>query len=392
MDINKRKPRKPRNDKGKKRKPYKKRNINTQNASINIIDIDKINIDKSNFTSPITNKKYTAYNDDCNETFKLFEQNSIHSIVTDPPYGINFMNHKWDYEIPSIETFRKMLNVLKPGGILLCFSSPRTYHRMAVNIEDAGFEIRDCLMWLYGGGFPKSQSIKDLLVKYFKKNEIKDGGEFDNIIEIFKKYRTCALKPAYEPIIMAMKPLEDNYANNAVKHICAGLNIEECRLEHKGKKWEKPRGGIWKTEKESKAILVDNDVGRFPSNLIYEESEKVIESLINSIDEAMNIKEKDFITRIFYCAKVKGEIKEGNNHPTIKPTSLMQYLCRLVKPPVSDGVILDPYMGSGSTGVACINEGIKFIGIEKEKEYFNVSCDRFEKAIELNRGLFDEFI
>jgi DNA modification methylase len=367
--------RKPRSDKGKKRGKYKKKE--------DTLLIKQFNI-KSN------NGKYTCYNNDCREVLKSFNNNSIHSIVTDPPYGISFMNHKWDYEIPPVKIFKEMLRTLVPGGVLLCFSSPRTYHRMAVNVEDAGFEIKDCLMWLYGGGFPKSQSIKDLLVKYFKNTKI-DNDEFNNILNVFEKYRTCALKPAYEPVIMAMKPLDDNYANNAVKYLCSGLNIEECRLEHKGKKWEQPRGGIWKTDKDAKAILVDNDVGRFPANIIYEESDEVVEALIKSIDKSMNLKDKEFITRIFYCAKVKGSSKEGNDHPTIKPLSLMEYLCRLVKPPVPEGIILDPYMGSGTTGVACINEGIKFIGVEKEQGYFETSCKRMDEAIETKRSIFNEF-
>lgn len=363
--------RKTRSDKGKKRGKYK--------TSQNPLNVNKIN------------DNCLIYNNDCRVILNSYSKNSIHAIVTDPPYGISFMNNKWDYEIPLVKDFKKMLRVLKPGSPLLCFASPRTYHRMAVNIEDAGFEIKDCLMWLYGGGFPKSQSVKDLLIKYLKNNQA-NVDDINKAINIFEKYRTFSLKPAYEPIIMAMKPLEDNYANNALKYCCAGLNIEECRLKYKGKKWEKPRGGIWKTDKESKAILVDNDVGRFPSNLIYEGSQDVIDTLIASVEKSMNIKEKDFITRIFYCAKVKGANKIGNTHPTIKPISLMQYLCRLVKPPLKDDFILDPYMGSGSTGVACINEEIKFIGVEFQKEYFDIAKNRIEKTIEEKRNIFNEFM
>ena len=310
------------------------------------------------------------YFNDCSKILSTFKSNSIGAIVTDPPYGIRIMNNRWDYDIPTTKIFKKMLSVLKPGGTLLCFASPRTQHRMASNIEDAGFELRDCLMWLFGGGFPKTQKINDLI----KKNNTLNPEELDKFITMFEGYGTNSLKPAYEPIIMAMKPLDGNYAENAIKYGLSGLNIDECRLEDKGKKWEKPRGGIWKTDKEAKAILVDNTVGRFPANIIYEDSDDVRETLSQSIDPSMNL-DKDFLTKIFYCAKVKGMKKDQNTHPTIKPLPLMQYLCRLVKSP-SDCVILDPFMGSGTTGVACIKENIKFIGIEKEKEYFDIAKTR----------------
>jgi len=326
----------------------------------------------------------SIFNDDCGKILSdgSIAPDSIDAVVTDPPYGIKFFNQKWDYEIPSVEIFKKILNVIKPGGTILCFASPHTQHRMAVNIEDAGFELRDCLMWLYGNGLPKSQSLPDLIRKSINKDQIPPK-ELDRIIKAFDGYRTNALKPAYEPIIMAMKPLDGNYANNAMVHKISGLNIDACRLESKGKKWKTPRGGIWKTDKNAKSILMDNTVGRFPANVIYEDNDDVKESFLKSIDPSMAVHEKNLITRIFYCAKVKGKNKDDddNDHPTIKPLPLMKYLCRLVKSP-SDCIILDPFMGSGSTGVACIQEGISFVGIEREQEYFEIAKRRLFSAKE----------
>lgn len=331
-----------------------------------------------NTLTKYSEKNLTIYHNDCTKLMvssNYFSPKSIDAIITDPPYGIRFQNKKWDYDLPSTKTFKQMFKLLKPGGTILCFASPSTQHRMAVNIEDAGFEIRDCLLWLYGGGFPKSQELKELIKKNYKNSDMPKD-ELDKIVNMFDGWRTHALKPAYEPIIMAMKPLDGNYAENAVKYSLSGLNIEPCRLEDKGKKWEKPRGGMWKTDKAAKSILVDNTVGRFPSNILYEENDDVINALIKSIDPELKQINKELITRIFYCAKVKGQNKKDNTHPTIKPVSLMQYLCRLVKSPSPDCTILDPFMGSGSTGIACIAENIKFIGIEKEKEYFEIAKNR----------------
>jgi DNA modification methylase len=152
-------------------------------------------------------------------------------------------------------------------------------------------------------------------------------------------------------------------------------------------RWEKPRGGIWKTDKNAKAKLVENTVGRFPSNIIYEDNENVKKALMQSIDKLMNIKDKEYITRIFYCAKVKGKNKDDdqNIHPTIKPISLMRYLCKLVKSPLNC-TILDPFMGSGSTGIACILENIKFIGIEKESTYFEIAKKRLTNQTEITEN------
>jgi len=155
---------------------------------------------------------------DCLEVLKTYPDNHFTSVITDPPYGLFFMGKKWDYDVPSIEIWKECLRVLKPGGTLLCFAGSRTQHRMAVNIEDAGFYIKDCLMYLYGSGFPKATDV----TKQLEKN--------GTINKTFEGYKSHALKPAYEPIIMAMKPNDGTYANNALKWGVSGINIDNGRI------------------------------------------------------------------------------------------------------------------------------------------------------------------
>src|SRR5574343_192464 len=147
---------------------------------------------------------------DCLEVLRTLPGNSVDSIVTDPPYGLSFMGKKWDYDVPSTEIWQECLRVLKPGGHLLSFFGTRTYHRGVVRIEDAGFEIRDQIQWIYGSGFPKSHNLKD---------EWQGWG--------------TALKPANEPIVVARKPLEKGLtiAENVLKWGCGAINIDECRVE-----------------------------------------------------------------------------------------------------------------------------------------------------------------
>lgn len=206
------------------------------------------------------------YNGDCEVVLKQLPDNSIDSIITDPPYGLSFMNKHWDYDIPSVAIWQECLRVLKPGGTLLCFAGTRTQHRMACNIENAGFMIKDTIMWLYSSGFPKAHKI-----------------EVDN----FEGYKTHGLKPAYEPIIMAVKPNEGSYAQNAIKYGVAGLNIDECRIEANGDrdmdKLECSRKPYESSDAHkhsnigdchmlgSEAILASHNVGRFPANIILNE-------------------------------------------------------------------------------------------------------------------------
>jgi len=277
-------------------------------------------------------------NGDCLEEMqKLIDDGTqVDSVVTDPPYHLTsiterfgkegsapaqygtdgafaraskgFMGKEWDGGDIAFrkETWELALKLLKPGGHLLAFSGSRTYHRMAVAIEDAGFEIRDQIMWLYGSGFPKSHNLGD------------GWG--------------TALKPAHEPIVMARKSIEGTNKNNREKYETGGINIDDCRCK-------------------------DN---RYPANVMHDGLQE---------DWA----------RYFYCPKTsKAERGELNTHPTVKPKKLMQYLCRLVTP--KNGTVLDLFMGSGSTGIAAKDEGFDFIGIEKDKEYFEIAGARIKSS------------
>ena len=249
---------------------------------------------------------------------------------------------------------------------------------MAVRIEDAGFEIRDMIAWVYGSGFPKSLNLK---------------GEWQGW--------GTALKPALEPITVARKPLIGTVAENVLQHGTGAINVDGCRVEGVGAmKWEKPRGGIWSTDSSAKAALVQNEQGRWPANLIRNGSEEVVGLFPQSKStggqaslgafrngdvygkgrDEREIRDPGYgdsgsAARFFYCAKAsKADRGEGNNHPTVKPTDLMRYLCRLVTPP--KGIVLDPFMGSGSTGKGAILEGFDFIGIEREEEYCKIAEQR----------------
>ena len=312
---------------------------------------------------------YKLYNTDCLDKLKELEDNSVDSIITDPPYGLNFMNKKWDYSIPSAEIWKECLRVLKPGGYLLSFAGTRTQHRMACNIEDAGFEIKDMIAWVYSQGMPK--------------------------------HKSC-LKPAIEPITMARKP-----AKKATL-----LNIDACRVEGRErtdyglKNSTRTQGNCFGAPTSSADF--DSTKGRYPSNLIHDGSEEVVSLFPDSLGaggslprvkitgygDGIGTGKSEYLggdripfdsgigsaARFFYCAKAnKKDREEGNLHPTVKPTELMKYLIKLVTP--KDGIVLDPFMGSGSTGKAAKILGYSFIGIEREEEYFKIAEKRINDAI-----------
>lgn len=352
---------------------------------------------------------------DCLEQMKTLADNSIDAVVTDPPYGLAFMGKKWDYDVPKVDVWREAIRVLKPGGHLLSFGGTRTYHRMVVAIEDAGFEIRDQLQWIYGSGFPKSHNIKD--------------GEF-------KGWGT-ALKPANEPIVLARKPLEGTVAQNIAKWGVGGLNIDGCRIGTDKIKsaqidttsWH---GNSFGAKPQKQTGEIKEYVGRWPANVLLDEDAAEMLDEQSGVSKSAKTKTNDnrkndgnsiFLdgfhsmnnshcdsggaSRFFYVAKTSkrernagldDEIKEkqgarpnsadptgkfpdhdhrktgGNNHPTVKPIKLMQHLCTLITPP--NGTILDPFMGSGSTGIAAKNLGFKFIGIEMNEEYIEIAKRR----------------
>jgi DNA modification methylase len=484
-------------------------------------------------------------NGDCLEEMRKMEANSISCIVTDPPYGLHFMGKDWDkfkktnfdetpdkyhtedgrcrrsidcanayagtYDERRNDEFQQFiyewgieaLRIVKPGGHVLMFGAPRRFHRQTSGLEDAGWEIRDCLMWIFGSGFPKSHNIskgidkkesdqfrKEIgsLIKFHreklgltmdeacsliglnyeghggminhyengratptldlwkvicekleingfsdyeskKSHRLKTIGEYKNPITWFARtelkqptsgealffdgYGT-ALKPAYEPIIMAMKPCDGTFAHNAEKWGQAGINIEGCRIA--GLKPDTIRGDSgtgWGMS--SQGSIIDDGKGRWPANVLFdEEAAKMLDEQSgnlkstggqgnygNSIYSDLNNKpvKRDIgfhdiggASRFFYCAKTSSrERGEGNNHPTVKPLKLMQYLIKLVMPP-KDGVLLDPFAGSGSTILAAHRLGVKAIGIEKSAEYCEIARARLAaKVIEVKEpDLFDE--
>ena len=342
-------------------------------------------------------------NGDCLEQMKTLPDNSVDGIVTDPPYGISFMAKKWDYDVPSVEVWEEAMRVLKPGGHALIACGTRTQHRMVVNIEDAGFEIRDVVSWIYGSGFPKSLNISKAIDKAAgaerklgaRKASARDCKRADgwerphhldpNHASKFESEPATdeakqwdgwgtALKPACEFFTLARKPLsEKTVAANVLKWGTGGINIDECRVGTEGgtRKHDAPKH-------ESKTAYGNGlnggggkgreiDAGRFPANLIHDGSQQVLELFPET--------NQDSAARFFYCPKAsKKDRDEGNNHPTVKPTALMQYLCRLITP--TGGVVLDPYMGSGSTGKAAVKEGFSFVGCELDKDYYKIAKER----------------
>jgi site-specific DNA-methyltransferase (adenine-specific) len=333
---------------------------------------------------------------DCLKRMKDLDDCSIDAVVTDPPYGLAFMGKKWDYDVPSVEIWQQVLRVLKPGGHLLAFAGTRTQHRMAVRIEDAGFEIRDMIAWVYGSGFPKSLDVSKAIDKaagaerevvgHRKKlqsygadvNDVYGGGPDKGGMQLITAPTTpaakqwqgwgTALKPALEPITVARKPLRGTVAANVLEYGTGAINVDACRIGTGGRtcrdgKATKPSDAGWENMRGHG--IASLNAGRWPANLIHDGSDEVV-GLLNDA------------ARFFYCAKAsKKDRGEGNNHPTVKPTALMQYLCRLVTPP--NGVILDPFMGSGSTAVAAKREKFNFIGIEMQREHFETSKRRVQE-------------
>jgi site-specific DNA-methyltransferase (adenine-specific) len=362
-------------------------------------------------------------------SLKKLPDNSVDSIVTDPPYGLSFMNKKWDYDVPSVEFWKEIYRLLKPGGHVLSFGGTRTYHRMTVNIEDAGFEIRDQIQWIYGSGFPKSHNIGKAVDK-LEGNEREVVGKLENyqnkngVNAVFSTEKVInenrdrvdipltkgtspyegwgtALKPANEPICVARKPLsEKSVAENVLKWGTGGINIDGCRV---GNESITTNGYCDKGFVAKEGYEPTEHEGRFPANIILDEIAGEL------LDEQSGISKP---SRFFYQAKVSkqernmgldgfedknnkfGNQKNGddigngsvndrfttqpskNSHPTVKPVSLMSYLVRLVTPP--NGIVLDPFMGSGSTGIAAQLEGFRFVGMEMDSDYFKIAEARIE--------------
>ena len=380
---------------------------------------------------------------DCLEVMKTLPDCSVDAVVTDPPYGLSFMGKKWDYDVPSVEIWAECLRVLKPGGHLLAFAGTRTQHRMAVRIEDAGFEIRDMIAWVYGSGFPKSLDVSKAIDKaagaehlrqFVCENPASRPGNAGSGVQgetattgngwrkPIRPDKTApatpeaqqwsgwgtALKPALEPITMARKPLEGIVAANLLAHGTGGINVDGCRVGIDGGtvKGSKPQGdgkGIYGTGLHGACKIVQLNAGRWPANLIHDGSDEVVGLFPQNVTGQVGMSKTQgghrFIegdtdtvqkfsygnsdtgsaARFFYTAKAsRDDRSDGNTHPTVKPTDLMRYLCRLVTPP--GGVVLDPFMGSGSTGKAAMLEGFDFIGIEREAAYHAIAESRIGRA------------
>ena len=262
----------------------------------------------------MSEKKIKIFEGDCLKVMKKMEDCSYTSILSDVPYGLSFMGKKWDYDVPSVEVFEEMLRVTQHGGYLFCFGGSRTFHRIACNIEDAGWVLKDTIMWLYGSGFPKSHNISKAIDKKYglereKVGEIKgnphrgkvncmQGGDFGsqyyetkashNLAKDFEGYGT-ALKPAYEPIIIAHKPCEGSYVDNVEKHGIAGLNIEDCRVGNADTRSKTSLSALgqnsgWNNHK-NRVVMAGSSNGRFPANVITDGSEEVC----NVMDEQSGI-------------------------------------------------------------------------------------------------------
>jgi len=402
---------------------------------------------------------------DCLEEMAKMEAESVDAIVTDPPYGLKFMGKDWDHGLPGIPFWAEALRVALPGAHLLAFGGTRTFHRLTCAIEDAGWEIRDTLGWIYGSGFPKSHNLPPCSCGALT------GGEHapDCTRFTMKQWQGwgTALKPAWEPIILARKPLIGTVAENVLKYGTGAINVEACRVEVRGDdpvnkaKWhisERTKYGKYDDQShigETRPMVPKG--GRWPANIIHDGSDEVVglfPQTTSGDKKAVPRRKADgdgwgmstyrdragdsgSAARFFYSAKASraereaglegmegfaakaatlnpyktaqcnvcgsktkaagqnqqgpscghqdwvwveqlGHAKARNHHPTVKPLALMRYLVRLVTPP--GGIVLDPFMGSGTTGMAAKLEGFEFIGIEKEKDYHEIARSRINNT------------
>lgn len=420
-------------------------------------------------------ERFNLFSGNSLEVLPFIADNSIDSVVTDPPYELGFMGKSWDSTgiANDPKLWKEVLRVLKPGGHILAFGGSRTYHRMAVAIEDAGFEIRDQIMWVYGSGFPKSLNIDKAIDKAagverevvgsrvahdIRNNNLMEATQGLNRGTMIYEYTKAttkeakqwqgwgtALKPAHEPIVLARKPFPKGFtvANNVLTFGTGGLNIDATRVATDDAFGGGAKGTSgFAAGYDADGWVAGSDQGRFPANFIHDGSDEVValfpektggghwaKTKVSGFGEFGGGKseylgqgEKDGFgsaARFFYCAKAsKRDRNEGlegfeakisskfaqdkwtienmafaktqpsaNHHPTVKPTDLMQYLVRLITPP--NGIVLDPFLGSGSTGKAAMYEGFNFVGIELTQEYLPIAKARIEFALsDLDEKLF----
>ena len=405
----------------------------------------------------------------CIDLMSEMADNSIDAVVTDPPYELGFMGKSWDASgiAYNTEVWRQCLRILKPGGHLLAFGGSRTYHRLACAIEDAGFDIRDQIMWVYGSGFPKSMNIGKAIDKAAGASRevvgVGKSGKNRNILNAANYPDTfggdyeiteaatqeakqwegwgTALKPAHEPIVVARKPVNGTIAQNVMTWGTGGINIDDCRVafvseNDKIESTTKNQHEDFGTEPMTNNTTYGdysmvkptnyNPPGRWPANFIHDGSDEVLNLFPNSKGGAYPSKRGQAVAtsfasgqeteggframgddgsaaRFFYCAKpstaernagldglqkkkadTRSDVAAGmwkdknaahqNHHPTVKPITLMRYLIRMVVPP--NGIVLDPFLGSGTTGVAAIQENINWLGFEMNPEYADIAHRR----------------
>lgn len=401
------------------------------------------------------NGRVTVHSGDSRDVLRSLPDASIDSIVTDPPYALvsigkrfgkagsaeaivpegksgayarasaGFMGKQWDTGETAfaVEFWEQCLRVLKPGGHVVAFSGTRSYHRLACAIEDAGFEIRDQLAWAYGSGFPKSHDVAKGIDKaaghwrgragaVTRAEQVAKGTEYertakgDPVTAAAAAGWGTALKPAWEPIVLARKAIDGTVAANFMEHGTGALNIDGCRIhsvDAQGGNYEIKRfkpgatldktGGSWKPEGEGPIYRGEMKPGRWPANIVHDGSDEVVAAfpLSNGQQGVVTGNEPSSpfanvygdmpsragraeprgdtgsAARFFYSAKADAEDRIGSKHPTVKPVDLMQWLCRLITPP--GGVVLDPFAGSGSTGEAAWREGFRAVLVEREPEY-----------------------
>lgn len=376
----------------------------------------------------------TLHHGDCLAVLPTIAENSLDACVTDPPYGLEFMGKDWDHGVPGVPFWREIIRVLKPGAHLVAFGGSRTYHRMAVAIEDAGFEIRDSLMWLYGSGFPKSMDVSKAIdradgAKRERYARPALGGSFSDdggttygtalvnepITDAAREWEGwgTALKPAFEPIVLARKPLsEKTVAANVLRWGTGALNIDGCRVETSDKLgggktnanyvgcndgWRRPfqDDTAYMAERakiEAEKVANAETLGRWPANVVHDGSDEVVRAFPNASGAVAPVRGTEIsaktdsvygayagrsasdrrdgggsAARFFYCAKASKEDRAGSKHPTVKPIRLLCWLARMVTPP--GGVILDPFAGSGTTAAAAVAERFGALLIEQEAEY-----------------------
>ena len=411
---------------------------------------------------------------DCREVLPQLEAAAFHSVVTDPPYELGFMGKSWDRSGVAFDpaTWEAVRRVAKPGAMLLSFGGTRTFHRLACAIEDAGWELRDTMMYVFGSGFPKSLDISKAIDKAAGKKREAVGAnpnyrpnKENHANAIMREMRPgeaevitapatpeaalwqgwgTALKPAYEPITVAMNRLDGTFAHNAIAHGVAGLNVDACRIgtEQTVTVRNGDSGGNGAYGRDTRKLEKLNPPGRYPANLIHDGSDEVLAGFpdvdgpwggtgdksscgktsmfgIGNNPDNERYKGSGSAARFFYCAKAStaernagceglpkataGEITGGraegsdglnspragagrtsggfNTHPTVKPLALMEYLCRLVSQPKQRGVLLDPFAGSGTTLMAAGRWFARCVGIELDEGHCRIAAARLDGCL-----------